>query len=112
MKVGLIRCMKTEDMCSASMDLKTMKEKKGAFKGIDEEIELVGVNTCGGCSGEKAAGRAAKMIKHGADTIALSTCITTMSPLGSPCPYAAEMKADIEKKLGGKYRIIDHTHSY
>lgn len=111
MKVGLIRCMKTEDMCSSSMDLKAMKEKKGAFKGIEEDIELIGINTCGGCNGEKAAARAAKMIKHGADTIALATCITKMSPLGNPCPYAEQMKAAIENKLCGKYKLIDHTHS-
>ncbi len=28
MKVGLIRCMQTEDMCPATTDFKVMKEKK------------------------------------------------------------------------------------
>jgi predicted metal-binding protein len=110
MKVGLIRCQKTADMCSSSMDFKVMKEKKGAFKDIKEEIEVTGVNSCGGCPGEKAAARAAEMVKRGADTIVLTTCITKMSPLGSPCPNAEKMIAEIEKKVGESIRIIDHTH--
>lgn len=31
MKVGLIRCMQTEDMCPTTTCLKVMKEKKRAF---------------------------------------------------------------------------------
>ena len=52
MKVGLIRCMQTEDMCPASTCLKVMKEKKLAFEEISENIEVIGVNTCGGCPGK------------------------------------------------------------
>jgi len=32
MKVGLIRCLQTEDMCPATTDFKVMKEKECAFK--------------------------------------------------------------------------------
>lgn len=65
MKVGLIRCMQTEDMCPGTTDFKVMKEKKCAFEGIEEEIEVIGVNTCGGCPGKKAVIRAAEMVKRG-----------------------------------------------
>ena len=40
MKVGLIRCMQTEDMCPGTRDFKIMKEKKCAFLGIEEDIEI------------------------------------------------------------------------
>src|SRR5665647_2181638 len=69
MKVGLIRCMQTEDMCPATTCLKVMSTKKLAFKDIEEDIEVVGVNTCGGCPGKKAATRAAEMVRRGADTV-------------------------------------------
>lgn len=49
MKVGLIRCLQTEDMCPATTDFKVMREKKCAFEGVEGEIELIGVNTCEGC---------------------------------------------------------------
>jgi len=38
-KVGLIRCMQTEDMCPGTTDFKVMKEKKGAFAGVEADAE-------------------------------------------------------------------------
>jgi predicted metal-binding protein len=54
MKLGLIRCLQTEDMCPATTDLKVIQAKKGAFEGITDDIELIGINTCGGCPGKKS----------------------------------------------------------
>lgn len=110
MKVGVIRCMQTEDMCPGTMDFKVMKEKKYAFEGIEEEIEIVGFNTCGGCPGKKAVTRAAEMVKRGADTIVLASCITKGNPIGFACPYAQEIKEALIKKLGDSITIIDYTH--
>lgn len=36
--------------------MKMMRTKKAAFTGIEEEIELIGVNTCGDCPAKKAGG--------------------------------------------------------
>ena len=110
MKVGLIRCLQTEDMCPATTCFKVMALKKLAFAKVDEDIEVVGVNTCGGCPGKKAVTRAEEMVSRGADTIVLASCITKGNPIGFPCPHAAAMKAAIEKRLGEKIRIIDYTH--
>lgn len=110
MKVGLIRCMQTEDMCPGTTDFKVIKEKKSAFEGIEGEIEIIGITTCGGCPGKKAITRAMEMVKRGADTIVLCSCITKGNPIGLACPHAEQMKAAIEKKLGDSIRIIDYTH--
>lgn len=110
MKLGLIRCLQTEDMCPATTDLKMMRNKKGAFEGIEEEIELIGVNTCGGCPGKKAVTRAAEMVERGADAIALASCITRGNPIGFAYPHVMVMKEAIVKKVGAKVRIIDYTH--
>lgn len=110
MKAGLIRCMQTEDMCPGTTDFKVMKEKKCAFEGVEGEIEVVGFISCGGCPGKKAVTRAAEMVKRGADTIVLTSCITKGNPIGFPCPNAAQMKAAIEKKVGHSIKIIDYTH--
>lgn len=110
MKVGLIRCMQTEDMCPATTDFKVMKEKKLAFEGVEGGIEVIGVNTCGGCPGKKAVTRAAEMVKRGADTIALASCITKGNPIGFACPHANVMKDALVKKLGDSVKIIDYTH--
>lgn len=110
MKVGLIRCMQTEDMCPGTTDFKVMKEKKLAFEGVEGEIEIIGFTSCGGCPGKKAVTRAAEMVKRGADTIVLASCITRGNPIGFVCPNAEQMKAAIEKKLGDSIQIIDYTH--
>ena len=53
MKLGIIRCMQTEDYCPGSRDFRTIRERKGAFEGEDD-IQLVGFINCGGCPGKKA----------------------------------------------------------
>ena len=110
MKVGLIRCMQTEDMCPGTTDFKVMREKKGAFEGVEEEIEIIGLVTCGGCPGKRAVARAQEMVKRGADTIVLTSCITKGNPIGYACPHAEKMREAIIKKLGSDIRIIDYTH--
>lgn len=110
MKIGLIRCMQTEDMCPATTCFKVMKEKKLAFEGIEEDIEIIGVNSCGGCPGKKAVTRAVEMVKRGADTIALASCIKKGTPIGFACPHVEIMKEAIEKRLGSNIKIIDYTH--
>lgn len=110
MKVGLIRCLQTEDMCPATTDLIVMKEKKCSFEGVEGNIELIGITTCGGCPGKKAVTRAAEMIKRGADTIAFASCIKKGVPIGFPCPHADQMINAVERKFGEKVKIIDHTH--
>lgn len=52
MKLGIIRCMQTEDYCPGSRDFRTIRERKGAFMGEDD-IQLVGFINCGGCPGKK-----------------------------------------------------------
>ncbi|MDW7683813.1 MAG: CGGC domain-containing protein [Bacillota bacterium] len=110
MKVGLIRCMQTEDMCPATTCLKVMQDKKLAFEGIKEDITVIGVITCGGCPGKRAVTRAAEMVKRGADTIVLASCIFKGTPIGFPCPHADAMKEAITKKIGSSVKIIDYTH--
>lgn len=110
MKVGIIRCMQTEDMCPATTDLKVIQHKKGVFSNIKEEIELIGINSCGGCPGKKAVTRAGEMVKRGADTIAFASCISRGNPIGFACPNAETMKTAVAKKLGDDITILDYTH--
>jgi len=84
MKVAIIRCQQTEDACPATTDFKVIREKSGAFADIAEDIELVGINSCGGCPGKKAVFRAQEMVRRGADTIAFASCIAKGTPIGYP----------------------------
>ncbi|MGI6219830.1 MAG: CGGC domain-containing protein [Bacteroidaceae bacterium] len=109
MKIGIIRCMQTEDFCPGAGCFKAMREHKGSFAGIDEEIEIVGFANCGGCPGKKSVLRAKLLADRGADTIAFASCIQKGTPIGYPCPFHRKMKALIEAKYPG-IRILDYTH--
>lgn len=91
MKLGIIRCMQTEDYCPGSRDFRTIRERKGAFMGEDD-IQLVGFINCGGCPGKKAVLRARSLVEQGADTIAFASCISKGTPIGYPCPFAKRMR--------------------
>jgi predicted metal-binding protein len=81
----LNQMFQTEDMCPTTACLKMMREKKLAFEGITEHIEVIGINTCGGCPGKKAVTRAVKMVKWGSNTILLASCIFKGTPIDFPC---------------------------
>lgn len=102
--------MQTEDMCPGTTDFKIIKEKKLAFEGVQDEIEIVGFISCGGCPGKKAVTRAAEMVKRGVDTIAFASCITKGNPIGFACPHAEKMKAAIIERVGKDIVILDYTH--
>lgn len=109
MKLGIIRCMQTEYYCPGSRDFKTIRERKGAFSGVDD-IELVGFINCGGCPGKKAVLRAKSLVSQGADTIAFASCIQKGTPIGYPCPFAKRMKDLVQKAVGDQVQILDYTH--
>ena len=110
MKLGIIRCLQTEHICPGTTDFKVIKTKKGAFEGTPGEIELIGFVSCGGCPGKQAAARAEELVKRGADTIALASCITSGNPLEFPCPHAAMIQKTIAKKAGSSVKLLDYTH--
>lgn len=109
MKLGIIRCMQTEDYCPGTADLKMVQERKGPFAGV-EELELVGFVSCGGCPGKKAALRAKELVRRGADTIMLASCIQKGTPIGYPCPFARQLTDSVAKAAGDGVRIIEQSH--
>ena len=110
MKVGIIRCMQTEDFCPGTTDFRMIREKKGAFEGVEEDIEIIGFINCGGCPGKKAVLRARELVNRGADSIAFASCTQKGTPIGYACPFAKRMKDVIQNDLGDGIRLIDYTH--
>ena len=75
MKIGIIRCMQTEDFCPGTADFKVIAEKRGVFDGVDEDIEIVGFINCGGCPAKKSILRARELVKRGADRNCQVKCV-------------------------------------
>lgn len=110
MKVGIIRCQQTENFCPGTFDFKAIADRTGAFEGIEGDIQIMGFISCGGCPGKNAVLRAKKMVKLGADTIVLASCIQKGTPIGFPCPFAKKMRDTIVNGVGEDIKIIDYTH--
>ena len=110
MKIGIIRCQQTEDYCPGTADFRAIRERQGAFAGIEEDIEIVGFFNCVGCTAKKAVLRARELVRRGADTIVFASCIQKGTPIGYPCPFARKMKELVEKDLGEGVRFLDYTH--
>jgi predicted metal-binding protein len=109
MKVGIIRCQQTEDMCPGTSDFRVTSQGQGAFKEIGP-VEIVGFVTCGGCPGKRAIARAKIMVDRGAEAIVFASCITRGNPIGYPCPHYANMRDAVIKKVGPDVKIIEWTH--
>ena len=110
MKVGIIRCMQTEELCPGTTDFRLIKQKQGVFEKVKEEIEIVGFISCGGCPGKKAVLRAKELVKRGADTIAFASCIKKGTPIGFPCPFAKKMMEAVSNAVGEDVEILDYNH--
>ena len=109
MKVGVIRCQQTEDMCPGNTDFKVAKEGKRAFENTGP-VEIIGFVSCGGCPGKRAVARARLMVDRGAEAIVLASCISKGTPIGYPCPHYEEFRNALKKKLGTEITLIEWTH--
>lgn len=109
MKIGIIRCTQTEDMCPGTTDFAFVAQKKGAFAEIEGPAELVGFTNCGGCPGKKAGMKAKLLQARGAEAIFMASCICKGTPIGYPCPNSEDMKGLIARSVPG-VKIFDYTH--
>ena len=109
MKVGIIRCQQTEDLCPGSTDFKVAKAGKCAFEDVGPS-EVVGFVSCGGCPGKRAIPRAKMMIERGAEAIVFASCMKKGNPIGFACPHFEDIKRATEKAVGDKAKLIDWTH--
>ena len=109
MKVGIIRCQQTEIYCPMTACLSFAAKGEGGF-AESGPIEVIGVNSCGGCPGKQVYARAMEMKKRGAEKIVLASCIFKGSPgsLEYPCPFAGKLKKIVEEKA--QISTIDWTH--
>lgn len=105
-KIGIIICNRYH-RCGGGKCLRSLRERAGAFSiySKDEEVELVGYSTCGGCPGGNIEYVPAEMIKNGAEVIHLATGLVVGYP---PCPSIKKFKEYIESRY--KIPVVIGTH--
>jgi predicted metal-binding protein len=104
-KVGIIICHRYHT-CAGGKCLRSLRNHEGAFALYrDEEIELVGYTTCGGCPGGNVEYAPTEMKKNGAEIIHLATGLVVGYP---PCPRLQHFCEFIPAKYGLK--VVVGTH--
>ncbi len=104
-KVGIIICDRYHT-CAGGKCLRSLREREGGFaRYADEEVELVGFTTCGGCPGGNVEYAPEEMKKNGADVIHLATGLVVGYP---PCPRLDYFREFIPRKFG--MEVVVGTH--
>ena len=83
-----------------------MRNREGGFSLYrNDEIELVGITTCGGCPGGNVEYAPAEMKKNGAEVVHLATGLVVGYP---PCPRIDSFYRFIPAKYG--LDVVIGTH--
>lgn len=92
MKVGIIRCMQTEDFCPGTTDFRVLQARQGAFEGAAGPVELVGFASCGGCPGKKAVLRPGRWCAGGRIPSPWPPAWARGRPSGIPAPLPGQIQ--------------------
>jgi predicted metal-binding protein len=94
-KIGIIICDRYKS-CAGGKCLKAVHRREGAFSIYkNEDVELIGYTTCGGCPGANIEYAPEEMKKNGAEVIHFATGMMVGYP---PCLYISHFKKFIELK--------------
>lgn len=104
-KVGIIICDRYHT-CAGGKCFRALKNREGAFSIYkDQEVELAGYTTCGGCPGGNIEYAPAEMKKNGVTHVHLATGLLVGYP---PCPRIRDFEKFITEQYGLK--VIVGTH--
>ena len=105
-KIGIIICDRYHT-CGGGKCFRAIRERAGAFRQypVEDEIEVVGYTTCGGCPGGNVEYVPEEMIRNGAEVIHLATGLLVGYP---PCPRLDYFKRYIEERYG--VPVVMGTH--
>ncbi|RKY56807.1 MAG: CGGC domain-containing protein [Candidatus Neomarinimicrobiota bacterium] len=93
-KIGIIICHRYHN-CAGGKCFRALQEREGAFKRYskEENVEIVGYTSCGGCPGGNVEYAPEEMINNGAEVIHFATGFVVGYP---PCPWIDQFKKYIE----------------
>jgi len=105
-KIGIIICDRYKS-CAGGKCFRAMNNRDGAFNiySENEDVELVGYTSCGGCPGGNIEYAPEEMKNNGAEVIHLATGLIVGYP---SCPYIEDFQKFIPEKYG--IRVVIGTH--
>lgn len=96
-KIGIIRCEAYADRCAGYKCFLALRELSGPLEEYQDDVELVGFDTCGGCARNEAGKvveRVVRMRDRGAAVIHLGNCLV------NSCPWTGMFRDAIVKETG------------
>ena len=105
-KISIIICARYQS-CGGGKCFRSVRERQGAFSiyPADEQVEIVGYSSCGGCPGGNIEYVPEEFLKNGCDVVHLATGLVVGYP---PCPHIRQFKEFIEKRYG--LPVVIGTH--
>ncbi|MBU1012265.1 MAG: CGGC domain-containing protein [Bacteroidetes bacterium] len=105
-KIGIVICNRYKS-CAGGKCFKSLKNREGAFSIYEknENVEIVGYTSCGGCPGGNIEYTPEEMVKNGVDVIHLATGMVVGYP---PCNNINHFRKFITEKYGVK--VVVGTH--
>jgi predicted metal-binding protein len=104
-KIGIIICDRYRE-CAGGKCFRALKNREGAFDRYkNQDVEIVGYTTCGGCPGGNVEYVPAEMKKNGAEVIHFATGFVVGYP---PCPYVEHFCNFIETQYA--INVVIGTH--
>jgi predicted metal-binding protein len=104
-KVGIIRCNVNSANCAGYSCFPAIRNHAAAFASYQDEVELVGFDTCGGCpqgKPDQIVEKAKRLKDKGAEVIHLGNC------LAGACPWKDMFAESIGEQVGA--RVVMGTH--
>ncbi|NLW91151.1 MAG: CGGC domain-containing protein [Syntrophomonadaceae bacterium] len=105
-RIAVVRCETVSEVCPGVACFKAFNHRKQSFKPYDQDAEIIGYFTCGGCPGRRVSRLVDSLKKHGLDVVHLSSCMK-LSGNYPPCPHYDEIRKNIESK---GIEVVDGTH--
>lgn len=104
-RIGIIICDRYSS-CAGGKCIRSLQNREGAFSIYGEnEAELVGYTTCGGCPGGNIEYAPEEMKKNGAQVVHLATGFVVGYP---PCPSIAHFTDFLKNRYG--LEVVVGTH--
>lgn len=104
-KLGIIICDRYKS-CAGGKCFRALRNREGAFDiYADQDVELVGYTSCGGCPGGNIEYAGEEMVKNGAEIIHLATGFLVGYP---PCPYLDTFIPFLENRY--QVKVVAGTH--
>jgi len=104
-KIGIIICDRY-NTCAGGKCFRSLANREGAFSRYkDQEVEIAGFTTCGGCPGGNIEYAPEEMKKNGVTHVHFATGFLVGYP---PCPYMEHFESMIREKYG--MEVVYGTH--